>query len=93
MSKQTKPLPRFKTEADERAFWEAKGGDSTQYLDWAKARRSVLPNLKPSTKTISLRLPVALLDAVRVEANRRDVPYQSLIKVWLSEKVAKKTAA
>ena len=87
MSKQTKPLPRFKAEADERAFWEARGSDSTQYLDWAKAQRAVLPNLKPSTKTISLRLPQHLLDSIKSEANARDVPYQSLIKVWLQEKV------
>jgi len=87
MSKQTKPLPRFKTEADERAFWEAKGSDSTQHLDWAKAQRAVLPNLKPSTKTISLRLPQHLLDSIKAAANARDVPYQSLIKVWLQEKV------
>ena len=82
-----KPLPRFKTEADERAFWEARGSDSTQYLDWAKAQPAVLPNLKPSTKTISLRLPQHLLDSVKSAANARDVPYQSLIKVWLQEKV------
>ena len=87
MSKQTKPLPRFKTEADERTFWEAKGSDSTQYLNWAKAQHAVLPNLKPSTKTISLRLPQHLLDSIKSAANARDVPYQSLIKVWLQEKV------
>ena len=85
MSKQTKPLPKFKTEADERAFWEAKGSDSTQYLEWAKAQRAILPNLKPSTKTISLRLPQHLLDSIKAAANARDVPYQSLIKVWLQE--------
>ena len=87
MSKQTRPLPRFKTEAEERAFWEARGRDSTEYLDWAKAQRGVLPNLKPSTKTISLRLPQHLLDSIKAAANARDVPYQSLIKVWLQEKV------
>lgn len=87
MSKPAKPLPRFKTEAQERAFWEAEGRDSTQHLDWAKAQRVVLPNLKPSTKTISLRLPQHLLDAIKAAANARDVPYQSLIKVWLQEKV------
>ena len=87
MSKPTKRAPRFKTEAQERAFWEAKGTDSTQYLDWAKAQRVVMPNLKPSTKTISLRLPQHLLDAIKSAANARDVPYQSLIKVWLQEKV------
>ena len=87
MSNQTKPLPRLKTEADERAFWEAKGSDSTHYLDWAKVQRALLPNLKPSTKTISLRLPQHLLDSIKAAANARDVPYQSLIKVWLQEKV------
>ena len=87
MSKPAKPLPRFWTEAQERAFWEAQGRDSTQHLDWAKAQRVVLPNLKPSTKTISLRLPQHLLDAIKAAANARDVPYQSLIKVWLQEKV------
>ncbi len=87
MSKPTKPLPKFKNEAEERAFWEAKDRDSTDYLDWSRARRSVLPNLKPSTKTISLRLPQHLLDSIKSAANARDVPYQSLIKVWLQEKV------
>lgn len=87
MNKPAKPLPKFKTETQERAFWEAEGRDSTQYLDWATAQRGVLPNLKPSTKTISLRLPQHLLDAIKAAANARDVPYQSLIKVWLQEKV------
>ena len=87
MSKQARPLPKFKSEAEERAFWESRGSDSTEYLDWAKARRVVLPNLKPSTKTISLRLPQHLLDSIKSAANARDVPYQSLIKVWLQEKI------
>lgn len=87
MSKQTKPLPKFKTEAEERTFWETKGKDSTEFLDWKEAQRVVLPNLKPSTKTISLRLPQHLLDALKAAANARDVPYQSLIKVWLQEKL------
>jgi predicted DNA binding CopG/RHH family protein len=87
MSKPAKPLPEFKTEAQERAFWEAEGRDTTQYLDWARAQRVVLPNLKPSTKTISLRLPQHLLESIKAAANARDVPYQSLIKVWLQEKV------
>jgi predicted DNA binding CopG/RHH family protein len=87
MTKPAKPLPRFRTEAQERAFWETEGRDSTQHLDWAKAQRVVLPNLKPSTRTISLRLPQHLLDAIKAAANARDVPYQSLIKVWLQEKV------
>jgi len=87
MTKSAKPLPRFRTEAQERAYWEAEGRDSTQHLDWANAQRVVLPKLKPSTKTISLRLPQHLLDAIKAAANARDVPYQSLIKVWLQEKL------
>ena len=87
MSKPAKPLPKFRSEAEERAFWEAKGSDSTEYLDWAKAQRVVLPNLKPSTRTISLLLPQHLLDSIKAAANARDVPYQSLIKVWLQEKI------
>ena len=85
MPKRLKPIPRFKTEAEEREFWETH--DSTDYVDWSKAQRVVLPNLKLSTTSISLRLPVGLLDRIKVEANKRDVPYQSLIKVWLAEKV------
>jgi predicted DNA binding CopG/RHH family protein len=87
VSKQAKSLPKFKSAREERTFWGAKGSDSTEYLDWAKAQRVVLPNLKPSTKTISLRLPQHLLDSIKVAANARDVPYQSLIKVWLQEKI------
>ena len=85
MSKRPKTLPKFSSEAAERAFWEK--NDSAEYLDWRKARPAAFPNLKPSTKTISLRLPEHLLDAIKVAANARDVPYQSLIKVWLQEKV------
>ncbi len=85
MSKRAKAFPKFSGEAAERAFWEK--NDSTQYLDWSKAQVAAFPNLKPSTKTISLRLPQHLLDAIKTAANARDVPYQSLIKVWLQEKV------
>lgn len=85
MSKQRKPVPTFKNEADERVFWETH--DSADYVDWTKAQPVVLANLKPSTKTISLRLPQHLLDAIKSAANARDVPYQSLIKVWLQEKL------
>ena len=85
MSSQRKPTPSFASEADERAFWESH--DSTEYVDWSKAESVRLPNLKPSTKTISLRLPVSLLERIKVEANKRDVPYQSLIKAWLAEDV------
>lgn len=87
MAKKLKPVPEFATEAQERAFWESH--DSTDYVDWSKAQRVRLPNLKPSTTAISLRVPVSLLEAIKVAANKRDVPYQSLIKTWLAEKVEK----
>ncbi len=80
-----KKVPEFKTEAEERKFWESH--DSTEYVDWTQARPASFKNLKPSTKTISLRLPEALLDRIKIEANKRDMPYQSLIKAWLSEDV------
>ncbi|MGB8337541.1 MAG: BrnA antitoxin family protein [Burkholderiales bacterium] len=85
MSKQRKTTPKFTNEAEERAFWETH--DSSEYLDWTKAQKVALPNLKPTTKTISLRLPQHLLDSIKAAANARDVPYQSLIKVWLKEKL------
>ncbi len=85
MTKPTKPIPKFANETQERAYWEAH--DSTPHLDWSKAKKVSLPNLKPTTKTISLRLPQHLLDSLKVAANARDVPYQSLIKVWLQEKL------
>ncbi|RLA44218.1 MAG: hypothetical protein DRR06_10250 [Gammaproteobacteria bacterium] len=84
MSK-TKKTPKFKSEAEERTFWEK--NDSVDYLDWELAESVSLPKLKPSTKTISLRLPESLLDSIKIEANKRDMPYQSLIKVWLSDDV------
>ncbi len=83
--KKLKPIPAFKNEAEERKFWESE--DSTDYIDWSAARRARFPNLKPSTTAISLRLPVGLLEQIKIAANKRDVPYQSLIKMWLSEKV------
>ena len=85
MSKRRKPIPRFESEAEERAFWESH--DSADYVDWSQAKRAVLPNLKPSTQSISIRLPVDLLEQIKVEANRRDVPYQSLIKIFLAERL------
>ena len=85
MNKQTKAIPKFTSEAQERAYWEKH--DSSDHLDWSKAAKVTLPNLKPTTKTISLRLPQHLLDSIKVAANARDVPYQSLIKVWLQEKL------
>ena len=85
--KRLKGVPKFRDEAQERAFWEAAVRDSTDHLDWSQATRAVFPNLKPSTKTISLRLPRHLLEGIKAAANSRDVPYQSLIKVWLQEKL------
>jgi len=85
MSKQLKPLPKFANEAEERSLWESH--DSSEYMDWRKAQRVVLPQLKRTIKTISLRLPQHLLDSIKSAANARDVPYQSLIKVWLQEKL------
>lgn len=83
--KKLKKTPNFKTEKEEREFWE--NHDTSEYLDLSKAERAVLPNLKLSTKTISLRLPEGLLDRIKVEANKRDMPYQSLIKVWLAKEI------
>jgi len=85
MPKKLKPTPSFATEAEERAFWEEQ--DSTDYVDWSKAKRVRMPNLKPSSASISLRLPVSLLERIKIAANKRDMPYQSLIKAWLTEKV------
>ena len=80
-----KKIPDFKTEQEEREFWDSH--DSTEYLDMSKAQLVVFPNLKPTTKAISLRLPEDLLAKIKVKANKMDVPYQSLMKTWLAEKV------
>ena len=85
MSKKLKPIPKFRSEAAERKFWQTH--DSTDYVDWSKAKRARFPNLKLSTTAISLRMPIGTLERIKVAANRRDVPYQSLIKVWLEEKL------
>jgi predicted DNA binding CopG/RHH family protein len=85
MKKQPKSIPKFANEDEERRFWEQH--DSSEYLDWSQAKQVVMPNLKPTTRTISLRLPQHLLDSIKAAANARDVPYQSLIKVWLQEKL------
>jgi predicted DNA binding CopG/RHH family protein len=81
----SKSIPKFKNEEEERAFWS--DHDSSEYLDWKSAERVLFPNLKPSTKSISLRLPESLLDALRQMANERDVPYQSLIKMILQDRI------
>jgi predicted DNA binding CopG/RHH family protein len=80
-----KKVPDFASEAEEQAFWAS--ADSTEYIDWSEAKATTLPNLKPSLRTISLRLPEHLLDEIRLLANKRDVPYQSLLKVFLAERV------
>jgi predicted DNA binding CopG/RHH family protein len=85
MSRKLKELPQFASEAEERAFWETH--DSTEFVDWSGAQRAHFPHLKPTTTSISLRLPIGLLEQIRIAANKRDIPYQSLIKTWLSEKV------
>lgn len=85
MKKELKEIPKFKSEDEEREFWATH--DSTDYFDWAKAERVVFPNLKPTTRTISLRLPNSMLDGLKVAANKRDVPYQSLIKMFLKERL------
>ena len=82
-------IPAFCSDAEERRFWETH--DASPFVDWSKARVAVFPNLKPSTETISLRLPAALLAELKALANKRDVPYQSLLKVFLAERIARET--
>jgi predicted DNA binding CopG/RHH family protein len=91
MSSKLKPMPDFADEDAEDAFWQTH--DSTEYLDWSKAERVRLPNLKLSTTPISLRLPTGMLEQIKIAANRRDMPYQSLIKAWLAEKLEMPTHA
>jgi predicted DNA binding CopG/RHH family protein len=80
-----KRIPKFKDEDQEREFW--KKHDSSEYIDWSKAKPRVFPNLKPSTKTISLRLPESMVEELKLLANKRDVPYQSLLKIFLAERI------
>jgi len=84
--KSLKPIPRFDNEVQEQEFWSAR--DSTDYIDWSMARRVTFGRLKPSTQTISIRLPEALLEDLKLLAHKRDVPYQSLLKIFLAERVA-----
>lgn len=85
MSKELRDIPTFKSEDEEREFWANQ--DSTKYVEWDEAEAAVFPKLKPTTKSISLRLPVPMLNEIRLLANKRDVPYQSLIKVFLKERI------
>ncbi len=80
-----KKIPAFKSEDEERKFWDTH--DSTEYVDWSRAEETVFPNLQPSTQTISLRLPESLLARIKNEANKKDIPYQSLMKIYLSKAV------
>jgi predicted DNA binding CopG/RHH family protein len=81
-----KRIPKFKNEDEEREFWASH--DSTKYIDWAKAKDVVMPNLKPTLKTISIRLPEIMIEELKLLANKKDVPYQSLMKIFIAERVA-----
>ncbi|MBN2416808.1 BrnA antitoxin family protein [bacterium] len=83
--KEKKQIPDFKTEAEEQEFWAHH--DSSEYIDWGKADTVTLPKLKPSLKTISIRLPKIMIDELKVLANKRDVPYQSLMKIFIAERL------
>ncbi|MDQ3801959.1 MAG: BrnA antitoxin family protein [Acidobacteriota bacterium] len=85
MPKKLKEIPIFKSEDEERVFWAKQ--DSTYYVDWDSAQSTVLPKLKPTTRTISLRISESMLEKIRLVANKRDVPYQSLIKMFLKERL------
>jgi predicted DNA binding CopG/RHH family protein len=86
-SAKKKQLPEFRSEDEERSFWAE--NDSTEFIDWDTASRRKLPNLKPTLRTISLRLPVSMIEDLKILANKRDVPYQSLLKVFLAERLDK----
>ncbi len=88
--RQLKKIPQFRSEAEERAFWESH--DTADFIDWSQAHVGIFPNLKLSTETISLRLPAGLLAELKILANKRDVPYQSLLKVFLAERIADEIA-
>lgn len=81
----TKKIPKFKSEDEEREFWAKE--DSTEYIDWENARKVISPDLKPSLKTISLRLPELMLAELKLLANKRDIPYQSVLKMFLAERI------
>lgn len=80
-------IPKFKNEEEERVFWASH--NSSDYIEWKKAKRTLFPNLRPSVKSISIRLPEAMLEELRLLANKRDVPYQSLLKIFLAERIGK----
>ena len=80
-----KRIPKFRNEDEEREFWASH--DSTDYINWSEAKEIIMPNLKPSLKTISIRLPEIMIEELKLIANKRDVPYQSLMKIFLAEKL------
>ena len=80
-----KKIPKFKNEIEERLFWQKH--DSSEYIDWSDAENVVMPKLKPSTRSISIRLPESMIEELKVLANKRDVPYQSLLKIFISERI------
>ena len=86
-----KKIPEFQNEEEEFEFWSK--ADTTEYVDWSKAKRVKFPNLKPTLRTISIRLPVAMVEDLKVLANQRDVPYQSLMKIFLAERMAQERPA
>ena len=86
-----KKIPKFKSEDEEREFWAIR--DSTEYVNWKKAQRVVLPELRPSLKTISLRLPKSMIAELKLLAHKKDVPYQSLLKIFLSERIREELKA
>jgi len=88
--KPRKKIPTFKDEDAEREFWAK--ADSTEYIDWSKAKRIMLPNFRPTLRTISLRLPESMIAELKLLANQRDVPYQSLLKVFLAERISEERA-
>lgn len=89
--KPRKKIPTFKDEDAEREFWAK--ADSTEYIDWSKAKRIMLPNFRPTLRTISLRLPESMIAELKLLANQRDVPYQSLLKVFLAERISEERTA
>jgi predicted DNA binding CopG/RHH family protein len=90
MSKNQNKIPMFLNEDDERDFWSKE--DSTNYIDWSKAKETFLPKLKPSLKTISLRLPESMIHSLKIIANKNDIPYQSLIKIIIQERLEKENS-
>jgi predicted DNA binding CopG/RHH family protein len=88
MAKKLKKIPKFKTENEEAEFWNTH--DSTEYLDWSKAKRVTFPNLKPTSRSISLRIPEYIINQVKIQANSMDIPYQALMKQYIAKGVTKK---